>query len=413
MSRRSPIAWLSGAALLGGLVVVPAAPAGAATSSQGTVTVTASGAAGKALRRADVRLQAPRTAALVDGSTRLTFTVASRTVRGPEATLPLRGDLRFTRRGRTVRYASLRATVRSGAVRITGRVSGRGPRTTVLAGRPRAKALTLDRARRAVAVRATTTSLSAAAARRLRAELRLSRTPAGTLGAVTVAAGLQPVGGTTGGGTTTGTGTGGGTTTGTPTVQPATTEPPALARTANAADVVGATVVWRVRESFIRYVNTGEGTTVRDGATADPAENLPDAGVPLVYQFRFPFRAGWGDPTNGAAAVTFSGGVRFRYVQHTIDFTTADPEIELNGDNSRAIFRLTGADGTAFTGRRTVLLDLKPSAAASRTVSPDGKTVTYERIPASVPAGTGDSVFAGFYLAGQPFGWVSITYTLA
>lgn len=387
---------------------VPAAPAAAAAPAAGTVTVTASGAAAKELRRAGVRLYAPRArvARLVDGSTRLTFTPTSRTIRGGRAVLPLRGELRARRAGRTVRFASLRFEARTSAIVLTGRGPG-GRRMTVLRGAPPRLAVLVDPQRRAVTVRATTTTLAPAAARAVRRGLRLRASLSGTFGRVAAQAGRRP-GTSTGGTTGTGTTPAGG---GTPTVQPQSTEPVALARPATAVDVVSATVVWRVRESFIRYINAGQGAAVRDGATADPAETLPDAGVPLVYQFRFPLRSGWSDGASDTAAVSFTGGVRFRYSAHTIDFVTADPEIELNGAASRAIFRLTGTDGTPFTGRRTVLLDLRPAAAASRAVSPDGKTVTYDRIPAVIPAGAVDSVFAGFYLAGTPFGSVSISYT--
>lgn len=395
---------------LGAALLSAVSPAPAATpAATGTVTVTASGAAAKELRRAGVRLQAPRArvATLVDGSTRLTFTPTSRTTAGGRATVPLRGELRFRRGTRTVRFTGLRLDARTASVTLTGR-GANGRRVTLLRGAPSRLAVLVDARRRAVTVRPTGTRLTPATVRALRVGLRLRPRLSGTFGPVAAQAGPRAGTGT---GDTTGTGAtppaGGGT----PTAQPQSTEPVALARPATANDVVSATVVWRVRESFIRYINAGQGTTVRDGATADPAENLPDAGVPLVYQFRFPFRGGWSDGASDTAAVTFSGGVRFRYSAHTIDFATADPEIELNGPASRAIFRLTGSDGTPFTGKRAVLLDLRPSAAASRTVSPDGRTVTYDRIPAVIPAGTGDSVFAGFYLAGMPFGSVSLTYT--
>lgn len=387
------------------LAALPAAPAAA---TPGAVTVTASGAAAKELRRAGVRLQAPRarTTTLVDGSTRLTFTPVSRTTRAGRAVLPLRGELRLRRAGRTVRFTALRLDVRAGALAITARDAA-GRRMTLLRGAPSRLAVLVDGARRTVTVRPTPTTLAPGAARAVRSGLRLRAPLTGTFGPVAAQAGRQPgpsAGGTSGSGATPGGG-------GTPAAQPQSTEPAVLARPATAADIVSATLVWRVRESFIRYVNAGQGTTVRDGATADPAENLPDAGTPLVYQFRFPFRAGWSDAAGGTAAVTFSGGVRFRYAAHTIDFTTADPEIELDGAASRAIFRLSGSDGTPFTGRRTVLVELRPSRAASRTVSDDGRTVIYDRIPAVIPAGAVDSVFAGFYLAGAPFGSVSLTYT--
>lgn len=388
-------------ALAAGLLA--AAPAASAASSAGTVTVTASGAAAKELRRAGVQVGAPKSVSLVDGSTRLTFTATSRAVGSAKATLPLAGTLRFTRRGQAVRFTSLRLDAGTSSVRLTGRVGG-GARVTLLQGVPVKLGVRLDPAAKTLIVRPTTGRLGAVAARTVRTRLRLGAVPAGTFGPMTATAGITAPGTKGSGGTTTTPGSG------TPSVTGPTTETTSLGRPATAVDVVSATVVWRVRESFIRYVNSGEGTTVRDGAIADPAENLPEAGTPLVYQFRFPFRAGWADPS-GSAAVAFTGGVRFRYSAHTIDFTTSDPEIELNGAASRATFRLSGSDGTSFSGKRAVLVELRPGAAASRTVSPDGKTVTYDRIPAFIPAGAVDSVFAGFYLAGAPFGSVSITYT--
>lgn len=390
-------------------VLAGASPAAAATTpAAGAVTVTASGAAAKELRRAGVRLEAPRArlTTLVDGSARLTFTPASRTITGARATLPLRGRLGLRRGGRSVWFTALRLEAERGTVALTGRGPG-GRRTTVLRGAPSRLGVLIDAARRTVTIRPTATRLAPAAIRAIRAGLQLRAPLGGTFGPLTGQAGPRADAGSgaTGTGTTAPAGAG------TPGAQPQSTEPAALARPAGATDVVAATLVWRVRESFIRYVNAGQGTTVRDGATAEPAETLPDAGVPLVYRFGFPLRGGWSDAASGTAAIAFTGGVRFRYSAHTIDFTTADPEIELNGAASRAIFRLTGSDGTPFPGRRTVLLDLRPSAAASRTVSPDGRTVTYDRIPAFIPAGAVDSVFAGFYLAGTPFGSVSITYT--
>ena len=50
---------------------------------------------------------------------------------------------------------------------------------------------------------------------------------------------------------------------------------------------------------------------------------------------------------------------------------------------------------------------------ATVTSSPDGKTVTYEKIPGTVPEGSSESVFAGFYLPGDDFGWVSVAFSTA
>jgi len=50
---------------------------------------------------------------------------------------------------------------------------------------------------------------------------------------------------------------------------------------------------------------------------------------------------------------------------------------------------------------------------ATVTTSPDGKTTTYDKIPGNVPEGSSDSVFAGFYLPGDEFGWVSVAFSTA
>ncbi len=76
--------------------------------------------------------------------------------------------------------------------------------------------------------------------------------------------------------------------------------------------------------------------------------------------------------------------------------------MELDGPASRVIFRMSG--------RRTVIETLDVSKA---TVTSAGKTLTYDHIPAAVPPGAADSVFAGYYLPGDPFGWVSISFTTA
>ena len=88
-----------------------------------------------------------------------------------------------------------------------------------------------------------------------------------------------------------------------------------------------------------------------------------------------------------------------------------DPEVELDGPASRVIFRMTGSGDTDGGNQRAVVETLDVSKAAA--VRVDGKTITYERIPGAVPPGAADSVFAGYYLPGDPFGWVSITFTTA
>ena len=232
-------------------------------------------------------------------------------------------------------------------------------------------------------------TLDRGAARVIKRRLGLRRAPKGRLGRLTIRAALQgappaapaPV-------TSPPRGGGGGTTT----PPPATDPLPTLTRPAGAADVASATITWHVRESFVDYINSGGGTSTENGATSDPP-----------YDFHFPFKSGWRDGTT--AAVYYTGRVNFRFPSHGIDMQADDPEIELNGSDSRAIFRMDG--------KREVLIKLHPDKAASVTTSPDGKTVTYDKIPGTVPEGSGESVFAGFYLPGDEFGWVSVRFSTA
>ncbi len=195
---------------------------------------------------------------------------------------------------------------------------------------------------------------------------------------------------------------------------PAPADPPPVATPpSGAVGVTSASIDWHVRESFIRYIATGEGTSVSGGATADPPVLLPGASAPLTYDFHFPFAKGWHDgganpanPADDTAAIYFGGAVRFLYSGHGIDLTTAEPEIEIAGGNSRAIFSVQeGAD----PGKRQVLVNLDLSRAAA--VSASGNTHVYERVPGAIPSGTASSVFAGFYSPGTDFGCFTVRYT--
>ncbi len=189
--------------------------------------------------------------------------------------------------------------------------------------------------------------------------------------------------------------------------------PPEAIRPAAAIDVTGATIGWHVRESFIRYIATGEGTSPTGGASADPPVLLPGASAALSYDFHFPFAGGWldsgADPANPAddrALLRFSGGLRFLYSGHGIDLLPASPEIELNGGSSRAIFAVSEDGGGA---QRQVLVNLDLSRAGS--ISRSGSSYVYDRVPGTVPAGTASSTFAGFYAPGTDFGCFTVSFS--
>ncbi len=189
--------------------------------------------------------------------------------------------------------------------------------------------------------------------------------------------------------------------------------PPVATPPSGALGVTSASIDWHVRESFIRYINTGEGTSVSGGASADPPVLLGGASTPLTYDFHFPFAKGWhhaganpADPADDTAAIYFGGAVRFLYSGHGIDLTTAEPEIEIAGGGSRAIFSIKE---DADPAKRQVLVNLDLSRAA--TISASGNAHVYERVPGAIPSGTASSVFAGFYSPGTDFGCFTVRYT--
>jgi hypothetical protein len=222
-----------------------------------------------------------------------------------------------------------------------------------------------------------------------------------------------------------------------PATAPITNEPPLLARPATAVDVRASTITWRVRDSFVQYLNAGgkpnDGVNPLAPATADaPTQGCSSSGgvntAQLAYQFHFPFTRGWYDPATGTAALYYSGGTHFGYIDHTIDLNAGDPEIEINGASSRAIFRFNGSGGTAVGNKREVLMNLATSAGPApkacsvdpgpaglpgSVANPDGTTTfTLERIAGVIPDGAANTVFAGFYLPGDKFGWMTISFTV-
>ncbi len=392
--------------LLVGAIALPAGVASAATpAGSGTSILT--------LQTVALGVQGITTSAVAPAKakgSRFTFPVATATV-GKTATLGHRGGLRLRAGTRSVTLSAPQVRLAK-ASRLTAKID----KATVTV-------LTIDGAKRklngtagTVALRGATVRLTVAGAAALRRALHLRRLAPGVLGTLTVDAKRGTAAATPGGGPATGTpstttpGTtttpGGGTTLpGTGALVPS---GPALpARPATAVDVSAAAITWHVRDSFIQYINSGEGTATSGGATADPPTVRPGSSVPLVYDFHFPFKEGWYDPVSKTARIAATGTVTFNYQGHGIKLTATDPEIELVGTASRAIF-VTANSGTA--AKRGVLVKLDP-AAATTVHSPDGTSHAYTQIPGTIPADAGASVFAGFYAAGDPFGWIDVDLT--
>lgn len=197
------------------------------------------------------------------------------------------------------------------------------------------------------------------------------------------------------------------------TTPPAVTVPPepgAFPRPEGATDVVDATLVWRVRPSWVQYVASGRPPAAVRGAIPGASEVI-DSQPPLVYEFSFPFSSGWVEDGIGgieSASVEGSGGVYFRYcgssnVYKGINFAVHSPELEVDGSSARLIFRIEGIDATPFPDTRAVVVDLVPASPLT-----DGPTTTWEAMPGSVPSGA-LGVFAGFYAPGAEFGSVTVT----
>ena len=348
-------------------------------ASHGSATLTTTGPAAESLRAQGVKLPAklvlPVTAGSVSRSATLDMGKRLTLRRGKRSVTLSRWQARLgTRATLTARVG--RAADRGAARAREGPAARRRHAQRAAAGR-RADAGSRGRAGRQAATRA-----AAGAAGAPRAD-HDPRRAAGRAAARSADAERRRWSHAPGGG-------GGGTTT----PPPATDPLPTLTRPAGAVDVVSATITWHVRESFVDYINSGGGTSTENGATSDPP-----------YDFHFPFARGWRDPASSTPPSTTPAASTSAFRRHGIDMQAEDPEIELNGADSRAIFRLDG--------KREVLIKLHPDQAASHTTSPDGKTITYEQIPGTVPEGTGDSVFAGFYLPGDEFGWVSVRFSTA
>jgi len=206
-----------------------------------------------------------------------------------------------------------------------------------------------------------------------------------------------------------------------PVAAPITTpEPPVLARPVTAVDVSGVKIAWYPRDSWVRYASSGvgpnDGVKVGNGAAAleskaSPCPDRPSSSDALLaYGAEFTPRASWYDPLSGSAGVYGQGSVAFKWAVHNIDLTASDPEIELTGASSRAIFRFSGSGGTPYPNQRASLLSL--DTAGKPTVSNGGKTFTYSLTRGTLTA-DGVNVFAGFYTPpdNDEFGCVSVEFT--
>ena len=182
------------------------------------------------------------------------------------------------------------------------------------------------------------------------------------------------------------------------------------ARPPGAVDVTAGSVSWHLRDSFVQYLNAGEGIRASDGARPGRPTTRPGSDQALVYDVDLSLRSGWHDPSTGHTLLELRGTVGFGYRAHGIAFAVRDAVVELDGGRpSRATFRFTGKAGDDFDGSRAPLVDLQPERATARTT--EQRTTTITAVPGVVPAAR--TVFSGFYQPGDPFGWMTVRYATA
>ncbi|HEX6666611.1 MAG TPA: HtaA domain-containing protein [Solirubrobacterales bacterium] len=381
--------------------LLPTAALGAAD----TTTLKLDGAAAKALRAQGVRIVAVKPAK--GGAARVTLPIATGLAGDTTTLLRHRGAISLqTADGKRLRLTKL-SLVLGREPRLTAELGGTDTDLfRVLRGGRR----DVDPASGRVALGGLPLKLTAAAANRIRQRLGLDQLRPGRFATLSSSATGLAAGGPGGKAPATQAARGCPLPSG---AGPAPTDPlPVATPPATATAVTSATIDWQVRESFIRYIGSGEGTSVSGGATADPPVQLQGTSAALSYGFHFPFASGWhdsganpADPADDSALLRFGGAVRFLYSGHGIDLSTAEPEIEIAGPNSRAIFSISESGGAPG---RQVLVNLDLSRAAAISVS--GNTYTYERVPGAIPAGTAASTFAGFYAPGTDFGCATVSF---
>jgi Htaa len=388
------------AVLILALALAAPASAGAAEPTGNTTLALLKGKA-RLLAKQGIAFGGVGGAETVGRETRLQ--ISGGTIGDAAAKLNYEGALRLaTGKGkdrRVIRLDALQAELGADST-LSARLNG-GKRRTVFDLKHRASGLSIDASKGLAQLHGAKLVWRRSAARALSRRLGVS-IPRGRLGGVRVSAATITLGNDVV----------------TPKSGPLGDEPPLLQRPASAVDVTGGSLTWHVRDSWIRYVNTGASPETLDGASAEapieenshPCSDRPAGTNPtLVYSYSFPFANGWYDAASGTAALYYGGGIRFTYPSRGIDLATRNPEIEINGDDSRAIFRLRGAGETPYPDRRAPLLDLASAEPPSES-SPSGFG-----FPAPLRGkltADGQNVFAGFYPPpNDGFGCVSASFT--
>lgn len=402
MTRRLLLAAAATAAAVAPSLAL--APGSWAASASGVTTIQLKGTAWKSLSGQGVKATAVSPAKR--GKTSLSLPASSLTT-GKVTTVAHRGGirLRVRRKGKTRTVTLTSVSLRVGSSSSV-RAKVRGRTVTLFSVKAGSSARTVDASAGRASVKSSKLVLTKTGAAALRRALGLRKLPAsqvGTLRSSVSRSGAPSAPGGSGGsgGSTGGSGGGGG---GGPVCRTvsATGGPTAPTRPAGALDVVAGRLTWTIRESFVRYINVGEGLSALAPATL----GAPVGG--LVYDVTFPLRDGWYDPSTKQLALRFDGTVCAFYTGHTIELRVSAPELEI-GPNERVVAQAANETGGA-PAARVNLANLSVAGRSEDTRDRAGPTYRISGIPATVAAG-GSDYFGGFYPAGQDIGKFSVEFT--
>ncbi len=382
-------AWLAASALVvaGGLTT-----AGGAAAASGSASLSFDAATAKALRDGDVALRTDRPATA--RGLRISLPVADATI-GRGARLELGGGLTLRHGKRSAPLSAWQVTVAGGRASVTARLGQR--RTTILTGRTgRRLALDVDAGTARLSTIALTLTKRGAQALRgaLGAKLRLPTERFATLRLRARADGpATPT---------------------TPTLAPlptrydcplpdssgqtpigkAPTAPgqPAARPTLTGALPASGDLAWRFKQSFASYV-TGYGGRLTGGTFAGSGSYERGA-----------------TPERDRLVLDTTGTMVFCNPGHFFWIAVSDPTIAIDPQGSSRLTATVEAQqfGVAYGPWRTDLATLTPG---TPTRSPDGRTVTWPSIGATLTA-DGASAFIGVYNAGADIDPIALTVSV-
>jgi hypothetical protein len=393
----SQLARLVIACAVAALILTAPASAPAATSGSATFDV-AKGTAGKALKRAGVRVRAVKPAKLRKGR----FELPTASVRlGVSATIRHKGGVRFQRGRRKVTFTSLQTTL--GPVSsVTGRVGGKGKRLVLFTVRPaKGSRVSLDPAVGTAALSSARVTLHAQAVRVLRKRLKTKRIRTGSLGAAVIVGTDSRAGRRTAGPGTTGSTPGGSAGGGGGTTQPAPPPP---------TPVEPGWTVWTSshlpgtgdHKSFINYLTQPWGCLDMPNGQAAPEQGATYVAAGNKYDFRLP------QASVSATRVVHTGQIHYTLPCHGLDQSMGNLEFDLAtgrvyADGLKDDRSDPFGESTPYTDRHVLDLEL-----ASATRQTTGNATTYTGVRATVAAGAQDIV-GDSYPAGTEWGAFSFT----